>query len=34
MRRTLFVLLIASLLTVTAAAADNHGPTVEPIWPG
>ena len=31
MRRTLFVLSIASLLSVTAAAADNHGPTVEEL---
>ncbi|MCY3931540.1 MAG: DUF6265 family protein [Acidobacteria bacterium] len=31
MRRTLFVLLIASLLSVTAAAADNHGPKVEDL---
>lgn len=31
MRRTLFVLLIASLLTVTAAGADNHGPRVEDL---
>ncbi|MDE2691574.1 MAG: DUF6265 family protein [Acidobacteriota bacterium] len=28
MRRTLFVLMIASLLSVTGVAADNHGPTV------
>ena len=31
MRRTLFVLLIVSLLTVTTAAADNHGPSVEDL---
>ena len=31
MRRTLFVLLIAMLLTVSVAAADNHGPTVEDL---
>ncbi|MDE2852032.1 MAG: DUF6265 family protein [Acidobacteriota bacterium] len=31
MRRTLFVLLIASLLSVTAAAADNHGPRIEDL---
>lgn len=31
MHRTLFVLLIASLLTVTVAAADNHGPRVEDL---
>ena len=30
MRRTLFILLIASLLSVTAAA-DNHGPKVEDL---
>lgn len=31
MRRALFVLLIASLLSVTVAAADNHGPKVEDL---
>lgn len=31
MRRILFVVLIASLLSVTAAAADNHGPRVEDL---
>ncbi len=31
MRRTLFVLLIAVLLSVTGVAADNHGPSVEDL---
>ncbi len=31
MRRTLFVLPIAGLLFVTAAAADDHGPSVEDL---
>ena len=31
MRRTLFILSIAILLSVTAAVADNHGPTVEDL---
>lgn len=31
MRRTFFVLLIAVLLSMTGAAADNHGPKVEDL---